>query len=357
MKRLLYILVSLISLISCEKRYYVEIEDKGDLIVMNGILYSDRAEQKITLSKSTFGGLQNLSDAVVECYVNDVKVAVADCYPEYIYSEYRFNAKFGAGDKIKITAKSGDLSVAVELKAPDEPVSMSADASIIKHEEYQAKEVRLKVDMEDDTTKDNFYMLSLESRHIASTTIYSLDSGEVLDSFRDTSSILQIVPFDTGNDPILMDVYPLSSTEDAIFSEFTPKNVCKVFSDSRMNTKTTTLNVVDINYYFLTWWQSSKPYDTTVSRRELYTHPNLIVRLCSIPKDAYRYFHSINSADVYGFTSSMLTEPISFDTNVKGGLGFVTAATVKSDIVEFDPELSPYDGAIYYSEQSNQHLR
>lgn len=57
------------------------------------------------------------------------------------------------------------------------------------------------------------------------------------------------------------------------------------------------------------------------------THPALQLSLMTLSLEEYSYLNALNAAGVWGFEGAFLTEPVTFPSNVEGGLGFVSIAS------------------------------
>lgn len=68
------------------------------------------------------------------------------------------------------------------------------------------------------------------------------------------------------------------------------------------------------------------------------THPALQLSLMTLSLEEYSYLNALNAAGVWGFEGAFLTEPVTFPSNVEGGLGLVSVASA-SDISLALPEL------------------
>ena len=141
-RKLLYILICLSTLTSCEKELSYDPQDGQGKLVMNALLQTEEKCHYVYLTSSYSKKMKELENAKLSCYVNDAYVAEAqidtsywtdafyfddgDITHKYIkktVTRYKFNATFHPGDKIVLQAEAnrGTLHATAEVIAPEQP--------------------------------------------------------------------------------------------------------------------------------------------------------------------------------------------------------------------------------------------
>ena len=320
MKLFILSIILVFLLISCEKGNLI-IPDIGRKIVINSLITTDSV-LNVRISKSAFitdkshsssESLRSINNANVLVFQNDIcidSLSYSELWSNYYDYMYKFSNYFSKsvfplpGKEYKIVAKVNGLPDATATaKIPDIVRIERVDTSriILTGDTLGTGKVRLQFNIEftDPNKEQNYYLLNICKKY----TYYDLSHSD-------------IIAFDS-RDPIIEEkligpVFPLEGI---------------AFSDRLINGKRYSLTVtLDGNTI-------GRPfYDDTPEDGG--DHKKIIVlRLCSITKEYFRYIQSLN---LYKTNfDNPLTEPVQVASNITGGYGIFSGAAISSDSIVF----------------------
>lgn len=326
MKNLIPAFLLVLAASACSNPLDYRVGQQPELIVMNSQLRTDDSRHSVFLSLGLVGEVKPLPDAELDCYVNGSFITKARPCPQDSTStsaymgqsyatEYLFDAEIRPGDEIRLAASSGDLHASATVTAPQPALLAAVDTVSLPVSPYstiyttygseytEALACRLRI--EDRPSEQNWYRLCVslatdrEERHS--------------------------IRFGFDRDLILNDGYKSS---DAFNFGQAPDNSFCTFSDMQFTDKSAEveIHILKDNLRFVrkNWVKNGLP--------------SLQLRLLTLSLEEYTYLNAINAAEIWGFDGAMLTEPVSFPSNVEGGLGLVSVASA-SDIELELPDL------------------
>ncbi len=335
---------------SCEGEIPIKRESKEPLLILNAILNASDTEHAIALSRWEDDKLLGETGATVELYVNGRKVSTGvqvrdkgeetGIYDRYANTLYILKASLREGDVVKITAKSGNLYVESEVPVPPAPdlLDVTFRKIIQKHsqtatlgpgeDDYSYSTYEFSLNMKDHPSSDDYYRL------------VAYREGEIRYCFEEVGEapreereeVKDYLKYNSSSDPILTDGYASMDTQDeSIVSrilEITPDNDMKCFTDRLFKDKGATLTFsMDSSYVKTTgryvWNKIDENGDLQFAfPTRIEMDPKVAVCLRSISFDEYCYLRTMNAGRTVGFSLSLIAEPLSIPSNVKGGLGF-----------------------------------
>lgn len=311
----------LLALSACTNPLDYTSGQQPEMIVMNAQLRTDETRHSVFLSRGLIGAAKPLPDAQLDCYINGTFLTRARPCPQdstgtstYMgtnyAAEYLFNAELHPGDEVHLVAASGTLHASATVTAPQSATLAAVDTLSVPVSPYsvlytsygqeytEALVCRLR--LEDRPGEQNWYRICVD-----------------LGDERDHHS----VRFGFNRDLILNDGYKSSDAFD--IGQAPGNNFCS-FSDKQFadGTAEVEIHVLKNNILYVkkNWTRAE--------------HPALRLRLLTLSLEEYTYLGAINAADVWGFDGAMLTEPVSFPSNVEGGLGLVSVASASDILLE-----------------------
>lgn len=303
---ILLFLSIIITLSSCENELDYVINKNESKLVVNALIDSNSSENKIFVSNSGGYGATAEPNAIIKVYINNVLQQTIDkCEPEKeneakqysIASLYLINCKFEVNDlvKIDVTTKNGGKHAWAEVKVlPSTPIE-KVDVSTKNYTNITLgykKHIQMDISINDIPNQDNYYRL-ISEQYIVD---FEMWNNHVHSVHHRKSYTMYI-----DTDFVLMDGNPMASSDnqdDALQSAY---NHYGVFTDQ---------------YY------KNKSCKLTVSVPHTYNLDYIMLKLVSISKEEYQYYKYLNiiDSDIFG---EGFSEPASYESNVKGGLGIV----------------------------------
>lgn len=363
-RKLLYILICLSTLTSCEKELSYDPQDGQGKLVMNALLQTEEKCHYVYLTSSYSKKMKELENAKLSCYVNDAYVAEAQIDTSYwtdaFYfddgeithkyikkpvTRYKFNATFHPGDKIVLQAEAnrGTLHATAEVIAPEQPTMIQqVDTSSVSRRIYEDRYepyLKMMVHIRENNLDNQYYRLAVQvdkKRFMHADKSYRVPETDII---REESKVLMI---DSMDDPIISEGNVINNEEDDIWGTYV-LNMYTVFTNVQFKGKDCTLRIYAPKNDMTSLENISNEYYTEPDeqhRREIIYFDNerverkLKVSLQNISKDHYMYLKAMNYLR-YDNYEPALTEPITIPNNVKEGLGFVgisTSSTVYLDL-------------------------
>ena len=313
---ILYTMIFALIFTSCENDIPFNVKNNPPKLVVNAIFDADSPENFIFLSKTGKEDIDSIYNATINIYVNDV---LKDQLTEPVLQEYGYNThwyynpyknkkyktelRFNPGDKVKIEvfADNNKYHAWAEDIIP-KPLEIDYIDTMTYIKDFN-QHIRLKTTFTDPSNENNFYRLALVQNNTSY--IKTNDYGYITTAYEET------LYMDTREDFVLNDgkVY----TENDILPQ--TENRFSLFNDSRLNgayTMTTSF------YRPVHYYHTPAGEEGFVERVSI----DFKIHLISITEMQYYYLKamSIISSDSY---DEYLSTPVSFPSNVEGGVGFV----------------------------------
>ena len=301
----------------CTSTVYVDLEDKGEQIVLNaqmstfnshhgvyvslisrkGIFAPEAERTEVTYSINGGAPVQMTRDDHWTRYYNYYVLYGSTQKSEE--ARYCFDAALHPGDRITIRSKVGDKTASASVTAPAAPEVASIDTATVSvfnriYNEMEDK-LQIKLLLRDPSLSADFYRL------------YASADTEV-----DGRCFREERELDISSEPVLS---PETSTEDNVFADlFSSGNSWGLFTDVSLDGQAYTLKVYADEYVtedemYLSW---DGPSD--------YASVDANIHLEAISFEQYHYL----KAEDQGAEGSFFSEPVSMPSNVEGGIGFVS---------------------------------
>lgn len=314
---ILLFLTFVITLTSCENELDYVTGKNDSKLVINALINSNSAENKIYVSNSGGYGATAEPNAIVKVFVNNVlKETVDQCEPEKsdepeqytVASLYLINCKFEVNDivKIDVTTKNGEKHAWGEVKVlPNTPIEKIevSDKLYASNVLGRKNHIQLDISINDIPNEDNYYRLIAEQ--------YIVD-GEAWNNNEHYINYKKAYAMYIDTDIVLMDGSPMGSSDEMENGFQNAYNCYGIFNDK---------------YY------KNSSCKLTVSIPHSYDLDYIILKLVSISKEEYLYYKYLNviDSDIFGENFS---EPASYDSNVNGGLGIVGISSESSQKIQ-----------------------
>lgn len=330
-KNILPVLFVVLIFTACENEIPFNIKNNPPKLVLNAFIDSNQEVNQIALALTGRESVSIDFEAIVNIYIDgELKEQLNELKPdqnqyEDLYGRkvkiYRTQLKFPPGSMVKIEAKTTDdkyhawaediVPYPIEIEHVDtttyiEKSSWGSHTSIDKY-------VRIKTTFTDNPHEKNYYQIAVDSR----------DSiwGKFYPSEKDSFMIAYYGHQLNIREDIVLNEGKIPADDNSIINS--SENKCNIFDDSRLNgsyTMTVSINLMNGRYIYY-------PGTEGVGMK-------LFVYLTVMTEDQYYYFRALNlyNSDNY---NDVLTQPISFPSNVTGGLGTVGFSTNYRQTLEF----------------------
>lgn len=325
-----YIFTSILALLliilcsSCENEIPFNKAAKPPRLIMNAFINADSTNNVLLLNLTGSTVISDVTDATVEVRINDALVESPQPIPfptgdfRDTQKRFRITSKFNPGDKVRIDARTGDgvHHAWAEVTVPQPPLPITqVDTVTIPvniYDNYYENKLRFRITFADHPGEKNFYRLVLERRACLEATL----DGRIP---KDTLVMKQNYKIITREDMVLTDGHPsMSDNDNSMFDQ--PLNIYGIFDDSRISGQTYTMTVyMDTNNLPYLFWSH------TLKREWM----DCYVRLLSISETDYQYFKALNVIDSDAYDATLM-EPLTFASNVHGGVGIVSISTETS---------------------------
>ena len=335
------ILISLFLSVSCLTEEIIKIGDDTPVPVMNAQLHAGDTLHRVFLNLSRLDRVEPLNEAVVKVYINDALAATAEWVEmEEIYSnsEYIFKADFNPGDRVRIEATKGSFHAKAEVTVPPAPSILSVKYEKVQQGEEELNfEYRYYVQIEDASSEDSFYRISM-------------DKDVTVENYYKDNPVPKITKSDThyvsvynSDEPVISDGWMKEVEDDEdimslLSSLFMIENQFNIFTDERFRNETYTLKLRSDNLGFVS--------DFDYAAERIVCNPTVNIRVNSMSFLEYRYLISLCNFDTVGTDVNFISEPISLPSNVEGGIGFVSvesSACYSIEMPSWEQDLRYYE--------------
>ena len=325
MKRILLIIPLLaLAVCSCVNELDYISDQDSEFIVLNASLRTDETSHAVWLSHSKVDGIRKLSGAQLCCYINGVLVAKAEEEKTgitEIASKYTFSAEIRPGDEVYLEASRDGLEASATVVAPRTAQILDIDTTRIDDSPYYFGYPTLacKLQLQDIPDQPDWYRISVhyDEQEIGVPKTFNRECDINFGFTQD--------PILSGGDP---SVRAKNYYEDDLFNLTGTTKLYCMFQDTGFSDKTAEveIHIMDreldqFNYSYPQYYES----DGELPPRER----NLRFDFLSITKEEYDYLVQYEKS-VSSYEPKVLQEPVHIPSNVEGGLGFVSIASVSS---------------------------
>lgn len=344
---ILPLLMLIIFICSCENEIDFNKAARPPKLIMNALINADSTNNILYLNKTGQYVISDVTNASVEVRVNDVLVETPKAIPiptgDFVSLQKRFliTTKFHPGDKVRIDARTedGEFHAWAEVVVPQPPIPIekvdTATALVCEYGNYYNRLLRYRITFSDRPDERNYYRLVLERRYTLYATMYRRGTISGSLALKDTVLTQQNFRMLPREDVVLTDGHPTTSEDDENGMFEQAQNTYGVFDDSRFSGQSYTMTVYPSG-------SDSWPYlfeSHDVTRRTLDTY----VRILSISETDFQYLKALNLSES-DFADDVTMEPVTFASNVHGGLGIVSISTETSVKINIsDEKYDPYN--------------
>ena len=351
---------------SCTKDLNIHSGEPEEMLVLNSTIRTCDTEHYADVSVSRLReGVEMLSDAALDVYINGEYSCSAhyytpDTYPNFspidyggvqkfmFRTGYYFNADLHEGDVVRLEASWEGLKASATVTVPKALKLLSVDTVTVKTTPYfdNMDGLECKLTLRDIPGEEN-YLRMLASYH-------------------------QEVVSHAWHDDVLVDTLSMYFTEEPFNFFFDDdENLRGDFHSSREQAaiRETDLNLPLVTNSFCIFtdegFRDSDYTATTYIRKSFYepfpeplrsltVTKNLTFTLLTLSKEDYLMHRAYTNADTNGLLNSgdwftqILFEPVTFPSNVEGGLGFVCVEAASSIRLDFPVQEIPA-----FSEKNN----
>ena len=348
------ILLTVFVSVACENTIKYEYDLNDGKMTLLGQLSTADTTHTIFLSISYPDRIDSLPGATVECFVNgsrtlarsipagyreetDWMTGETGLVPNHLpYTEYKFEAIFKPGDKVRIEATKGQMNAWAEIVVPQPITLIAADTvtvvkssvyqSVGETETYEQEYVEFTVRLSDAKGMDSYYSMNPKT-----STVIKL-SSENEEDFSTISQGPSSVSYETFHDLILEDGY--SSGMGDLFEDLVPVNYTRCFSDKMFRDSEATVRLYIPTYNF-----RSYPYEYYNIASKIVMDKTFHLAVKSFDRDFYNYLRAINNLQCYGYEVSPIIEPTMLPSNITGGMGIISVASESGMDITFPTEV------------------
>lgn len=338
MRHLLSITSAVILLCACTNPLDYQSGQNALVIIMNAQLRTDETHHTVWLNRGYINAIGLLDEAKVRCFINGEPVAsaVLEKNPKYAYrnsSAYTFNAEIHPGDEVRLEAVIGGLRASATAVAPQPATLVAVDTAAVQDSPYASymymgspdRILSCKLQLRDRPGETNWYRLSVlkdEEKYI----------HFVEDPTLDETRNVRTSEFYFDQDPILNDGYQDQASSLHIQNVSLLNAVYNLYCSFRDIRFADGEASVEIHYPLRQSGYLGRGYEHSSSlTRVISVRPRLTFRFLTLSQEEFSYIAALNRGSTYDYQWYALTEPISYPSNVEGGLGLVTVASA-SDI-------------------------
>lgn len=361
----LIIYVTLITaLTSCENEIPYNPGHLEPQLIMNSLLNAETGSNSVYLHLSEGNNIGHINEATLSLYVNGQLAETPDALtPEDIYGhlkdqldndnyhwitnnvdfkKFHLSTALHPGDIVRLeaTAENGKYHVSSEVTVPHPIENLQVDTCIADVRVYNGwtPHRQYKITVHDRPNEKNYYRLEILNtlKYRCQYRVYATDeNGDLIPSdngwdwvytLQDTLITYQRNELINREDVILTDGHPSSydDEENDMFPNI--KNKYNVFTDNRFPNSSATLKV------YTPLYEDNYPSDRDYW--QIYRTHTITLQLISISEAEFRYMKALNCLEDEDY-DNVLMEPISFPSNVEGGMGFVGVGAAAKATYEF----------------------
>ena len=323
----LFILISVLTIASCENDLPFNVKDNPPKLVMNALINADSLTNIVFLNLTGKERVTHIQNATLEVRVNGV--LTEQLRPLPIESEYcTFASLFHLNcfRKVSYMFRLKDVwywslhqtiqyHAWAEVTVPRRPAEIEKiDTLTIPFTEssFTTEFLRHKITFRDLPDENNYYRIIMDTR--------------VIQMLRNEDNELYTKTWHNYNfvyreDIVLTDGQPSTENDENNGMFDIAKNVYGVFDDSRFKNSPYTMTVYVPRYIFQSY---DGPYPSA--------KVDIIVHLLSITESEYYYLKALNLIDSDAFDDT-INDPIKYPSNVHGGTGIVGISTEVSKVI------------------------
>lgn len=307
---------------ACTEPLKIDYSGVERLVQMDAFLDSADSIHVVHLGWSTadsYEPVTNRDGFCVTMYVNGEKVSETDSLfrDNQLQEVLYVKGCFSANDRVKLIGRIGDSTVESEVVAPSAAEIIGVDTTTVLNSKY------FDVTIRDIPNQNNFYRFTIWNTWTATITEISPGNHESFEKL-----LGRIVRSEYEEKEVSGDEDPLISANLGINlqdEEVNGKTALNLFTDSSFRNGTYKARLkTDNDYRPIVGYSSSYVTEVPV---------DVIVRLHSLTSEAYRYLDDYQFED--SDESFLMVFPTAYPSNVKGGIGFVTAITSTDYVVKF----------------------
>lgn len=318
----LCILISVLTIASCENDLPFNVKDNPPKLVMNALINADSLTNIVFLNLTGKERVTHIQNATLEVRVNGVLTEQLRPLPiESEYSvpqcQFKITGKLSSGDVLRLDALTddGQYHAWAEVTVPRRPAEIEKiDTLTIPFTEssFTTEFLRHKITFRDLPDENNYYRIIMDTR--------------VIQMLRNEDNELYTKTWHNYNfvyreDIVLTDGQPSTENDENNGMFDIAKNVYGVFDDSRFKNSPYTMTVYVPRYIFQSY---DGPYPSA--------KVDIIVHLLSITESEYYYLKALNPIDSDAFDDT-INDPIKYPSNVHGGTGIVGISTEVSKVI------------------------
>ena len=291
-----------------------------EIIILNGMLRDDDTLHVIWLSQGMLKEILPLHGAQLHCYINGELAAEGEYLDPGQYnkevnaSKYQLAMRLHPGDVVRLDVEKGALRASATATVPQPATPVAVDTVHVEESPYFIKEntghgaLSCKLRIQDLPGQPNWFRL------------LSYYHSEVHRPYAEYVIHNQI-GFGFLLDPILQDGYlPVAEKMNDLtnlFSGFSTPNMYCSFKDAAFADGSEEVEIHIPDYHY-------RPYLHDDDENSLQ------FSLLTISEEEYGYLTQLNKSLYNDMDLGVLQEPVHVPTNVEGGLGFFSIASVKT---------------------------
>lgn len=324
MKKYIYIVITVLFLVSCETDIPFDVDKNPPKLVINSLFDANKETNSVILALTGREKATYVKDATVDIYVNGIlkdhltepeKSSDSDVDTENV--RYKTATRFAPNDVIKIEVRTNDGKYHAwsEIIVPQPIVIEKIDTMVLDNSNLQwnniAKFLRVKTTFSDNDKKRNYYRIVMFSK-------FEIEKEDPVTHEKTISHQVISQPLIIKEDVVLTDGHPSIENDDDNGLLQPVRNIYGVFDNSRIDGTYTMITTLRIPYWIIRDdWEHITRIGVVVR-----------LRLLSITQMQYLYLKALNlyyNDTYYGNSDSQydeyMTLPIKFPSNIEGGTG------------------------------------
>ena len=382
MKRILYLLALLLSLVSCRDDFDIsKLQDSARLVVYSFPTEGDSTLILVTKSlpvATTKGFLEDLASQTVDAHII-YKVNGQECPVKRIEREdeslqFCSSGSMLIGQYYAIGRQKGGDNVQIKVSAEGFPdvsastyipqgVDIQAEGMSIgkeKKDYYTYQTDKVLASFQDEGKSKDYYSVKVKRLQMQGTAsfVYHRDNGDIdttyAENYWDYSKIVNNYPsgvwnfdslhhvpspqmLETDKEPVLNKSSKLD--DDLGFDGYEYFDDAYIFNDQLFNGQKYTLHLVMLNFNYAGSYNYNRSWDGVFG----YDYQ---VELYKVTPEYYRFLSSINNANSNSWAEAGIMQVTPTYSNVQGGFGVVAGFNTKVTSIHVEPP-KDIDGGIY----------